>query len=120
MSDIIQVKGSQKDIVLTDNAKKHILAWLNKEEGALGVRFSLKKTGCSGLSYVVETVKVANDNDACQPFVNSYQIYIDKKSFPYLMGMEVDYRQSGLGSKFVFNNPNQTGQCGCGESFSVD
>lgn len=126
MTEIIQVNRSHQGIILSETAKAHILTWLNKErasntEGIIaGVRFSLKKTGCSGWSYVVEPVITPNESDQVQPFVDSYQIFLDKKSYPFLRGTSVDYQKVGLGFKFTFDNPNQTGQCGCGESFSVD
>jgi iron-sulfur cluster assembly protein len=54
------------------------------------------------------------------PLDNTLFVCIDKASFPYLNGIALDYVKQGLNQKFVFNNPNQTGQCGCGESFTVD
>lgn len=106
-------------IILTAAAKLHIIGWLSKEKGSRGVRFSVKKTGCSGWSYEVESVLTPEENDFVLPLQNDYQVYLDKKSYPYLKGMEVDYVKMGLSSRFVFNNPNQKGQCGCGESFTI-
>lgn len=121
MSEVVQqVKNTLAEMVLTDAAKCHLIAYLNKESGAGGVRFSVKKTGCSGLSYVVDYVKAAQVNDIIMPLNDAYQLFIDKASYPFIKGMHVDYVQQGLNYKFVFNNPNQTGQCGCGESFTVD
>ena len=113
-------KNTLAEIVLTDAAKRHLIAYLNKELDAGGVRFSVKKTGCSGLSYVVDYVKAAQINDIIMPLNDAYQLFIDKASYPFIKGMHIDYVQQGLNHKFVFNNPNQTGQCGCGESFTVD
>lgn len=121
MSEIVQqVKNTLEAIVLTDAAKRHLIAYLDKEPVAGGVRFSVKKTGCSGLSYVVDYVEAAQNNDIVMPLNEAYQLFIDKASYPFLKGMRIDYVQQGLNHKFVFNNPNQTGQCGCGESFTVD
>ena len=53
------------------------------------------------------------------PLADDHLVCIDKSSYPYLKGMHVDYVKQGLNYKFIFNNPNQTGQCGCGESFTV-
>jgi len=110
---------SAPSIRLTETALKHILSYLATIEKAKGIRFSVKKTGCSGLSYVVDYVEEINDLDLVLPLASHYLIYVDKKSYPYLNGMSVDYVKQGLNSKFVFSNPNQTGQCGCGESFTV-
>ncbi|KTD49129.1 Fe-S cluster assembly protein [Legionella quinlivanii] len=107
-------------ISLSEAAIKHLLSYLKTQAGSKGVRFSVKKTGCSGLSYVVDYVNETVEDDASFPLNSDYQIYIDRKSYPYLKGMQIDYVKQGLNSKFIFNNPNQTGQCGCGESFTVD
>lgn len=118
--EVQQVKGHQVDIMLSDTAQKHILSFLAKQEGSQGVRFSVKKTGCSGLSYVVDYVLTPQETDLTFPLSNTYQLYIDKSSYLFLKGMQVDYVKQGLNYKFVFTNPNQTGQCGCGESFTVN
>ena len=99
---------------------QHIVTCLEKQGESRGIRLSVKKTGCSGLSYVVDYVQVAEADDVVQSLVNDYWIYIDKKSYPYLQGMKIDYVKQGLNQKLTFTNPNQTGQCGCGESFTVD
>lgn len=106
-------------IELTESAKKHLLKGLEKQENAIGVRFSVKKTGCSGLAYEINFVDFITQDDLTFPLSEQYRIYVDKKSYPFLQGMRVDYIKDGFGSKLVFQNPNQKGQCGCGESFTV-
>ncbi|MDF1826902.1 MAG: iron-sulfur cluster assembly accessory protein [Legionellaceae bacterium] len=105
---------------LTEAAASHVLAYLAKKEGSQGIRFSVKKTGCSGLSYVIDYVDAPSPDDIVLPLGENYLICLDKKSYPFLQGIEVDYVKQGLNYQFVFNNPNQTGQCGCGESFTVN
>ena len=61
-----------------------------------------------------------SEGDLILPLTEDYVVCIDKSSYPFLKKMNVDYVKQGLNYKFVFNNPNQTGQCGCGESFTVD
>ncbi len=112
--------ASPSKIELTDRALSHIKSYLDKQDGCQGVRFSVKKTGCSGLSYVIEYVDKAEDNDIVQDLNEHYILCIDKKSYPFLKGMKVDYVLEGLNQKFKFINPNQTGACGCGESFTVE
>jgi iron-sulfur cluster assembly protein len=107
-------------VTLSEAAQAHVLGYLSQQAGSCGLRLSVKKTGCSGLSYVVETAFEVSENDLCFPFIESYQLLIDKGSYPYLKGLDIDYVTQGLNSKFVFNNPNQSGECGCGESFTVD
>ena len=103
----------------TAAATSHVLAYLAKKLESKGIRFSVKKTGCSGLSYVIDYVDAPSPEDIVLPLNGDYLICLDKKSYPFLQGIEVDYVKQGLNYQFVFNNPNQTGQCGCGESFTV-
>lgn len=119
MSEVIQhTNESSADVHLSEAATRHVLSYLTKH-GSKGIRLSVKKTGCSGLSYVVDYVEAPSEKDIVLPLVNDYLICIDKSSYPYLKGMDIDYVKQGLNQKFVFSNPNQTGQCGCGESFTV-
>lgn len=120
MSEVLKhISQSEVGIALSATAKQHFLSYLRKQDACQGVRLSVKKTGCSGLSYVVDYVQAGEENDIVQPLTDEYSIYIDKKSYPYLKGMSIDYVKQGLNQKLTFNNPNQTGQCGCGESFTV-
>lgn len=106
------------DIKISEAAKKHFLSYLARQS-AIGVRLAVKKSGCSGLSYVVDYVCVLEENDVVQPLTEKYGLFIDRNSYPYLKGIAVDYIKQGINFKLVFNNPNQKGQCGCGESFTV-
>ncbi|KTD65795.1 HesB/IscA family protein [Legionella spiritensis] len=121
MSDVVQHQASQEvGVTLTEEATRHILSYLNKQSASVGIRFSVKKTGCSGLSYVVDYVDAPKETDKVFPLSGDYMICIDKGSYPFLKGMTIDYVRQGLNYKFLFHNPNQTGQCGCGESFTVE
>jgi iron-sulfur cluster assembly protein len=120
MSEVsLHLSRKNLSITFSDAAVCHIESYLAKHNKSLGIRLSVKKTGCSGLSYVVDYVEASVADDIVLPLANDKLVYIDKGSFPYLKGMHVDYVRQGLNYKFVFNNPNQTGQCGCGESFTV-
>ncbi|WP_133129564.1 HesB/IscA family protein [Legionella yabuuchiae] len=110
---------TQQSVELTPAAMRHVLTYLEKQNSK-GLRLSVKKTGCSGLSYVVDYVDQPKEDDLVFKLNQDYVLCIDKKSYPFLKGMQIDYVQQGLNYKFIFNNPNQTGQCGCGESFTVD
>ena len=121
MSEVQKHTGqSGAGISLSPAAKQHFVAYLEKQSACCGVRLSVKRTGCSGLSYVVDYVQKSEPEDIIQQLTDEYAIYIDRKSYPYLKDMNIDYVKQGLNQKLVFNNPNQTGQCGCGESFTVD
>lgn len=107
------------EISFTESAVNHLISYLQKNAGHAGIRLSVKKTGCSGLSYVVDYVQSPAEGDLVIPLTRDYLVCVDKASYPFLKNMTVDYVKQGLNYKFVFNNPNQTGQCGCGESFTV-
>lgn len=114
------MSNAQPEMSFSDTAIQHITSYLTKNPDNVGVRLSVKKTGCSGLSYVVDYVHSPLEGDLALPLVDNYQVYIDKNSYPFLKNLHVDYVKQGLNHKFIFNNPNQTGQCGCGESFTVE
>jgi len=113
------VSNTKPEISFSEAAISHIVSYLQKNPTNSGVRLSVKKTGCSGLSYVVDFVETPAENDLVMPLFGEYSVCVDKASYPFLQNMQVDYVKQGLNQKFVFNNPNQTGQCGCGESFTV-
>lgn len=120
MTEAGQYQSKQEGVILSLTAKNHFLAGLKKEVGSKGIRLSLKKTGCSGLSYVLDYVKEGSSLDLVFPLEEDYSIFIERKAYPTLKGLKIDYVKEGLNQKLVFSNPNQTGQCGCGESFTVD
>lgn len=88
------------------------------QKPVLGLRVGIKTTGCSGMSYLVE---YAEDVRKFEDIVEHQgaKVFIDPKAVMFLLGSELDYRESTLESGFVFNNPNEKSRCGCGESFSV-
>ena len=82
------------------------------------IRVGVKSGGCSGLSYELTFDKEEKEND--KVFENNdIKIIVDKKSFLYLVGTELDYSGGLNGTGFVFKNPNANRTCGCGESFSL-
>lgn len=122
MSEVIQhtVSQTRAELSFTESAINHMLSYLQKNNQYTGVRLSVKKTGCSGLSYVIDYVLSPMEGDLLTSLNEHYLVCIDKASYPFLKNMTVDYVKQGLNHKFIFNNPNQTGQCGCGESFTVE
>ena len=110
-------------IKITPDAAKQIEALLGKApEGAQGVRLTVRATGCSGNSYKMEYVGGDDDVSGDERFEdNGAAIYIPKLYSWMLFGTTVDYITDDLGNaRFDFINPNETGRCGCGESFQVD
>ena len=106
-------------IKLSDNAAsriKEIMA--NAEKDSIGVRVSVKSGGCAGMSYVMEYTKELNPNDEVIED-KGVKEFVDSAAIMYLLGTEMDYKIEELSSSFVFNNPNETERCGCGESFKT-
>ena len=107
-------------IKLSDNAANRIKEIMsNADNNSLGVRVSVKTGGCAGMSYVMEYTKEANPNDEVIED-KGVKVFIDPAAIMYLLGTEMDYKQEEMSSTFVFNNPNETERCGCGESFKID
>ena len=105
-------------ITVTQTAADRVIAFLDKRGKGVGLRLAVRPSGCSGMAYVMEFVDEIDEND--EVFEGyGVKIIIDKKSLIYLDGTEVDYTKEGLNEGFKFNNPNVTGECGCGESFNV-
>lgn len=105
-------------ITVTQNAVEHIkkIQGNMKSEGKF-LRVSVRDGGCSGNQYKID-FDMDSENDT-KISSNGVTIILDKHSLPLVKGMELDYVESLEGSSFIFNNPNSTGQCGCGQSFSV-
>ncbi len=105
-------------IKLTEAAAAHITKYLMKRDSGLGIRLGVKTSGCSGLSYVLEFVDAAADDD--HVFEDQgVKVFIDKKSLVYLDGTQLDFVKEGLNEGFKFTNPNSSSECGCGESFNI-
>lgn len=107
-------------IRITDEAKVKLLA-LMKEEGKDSdafVRVGVNSGGCSGLSYDLGFDNNENEDDKSFED-NGIKIVVNKKSYLYLIGTILEYSGGLNGKGFVFNNPNASRTCGCGESFAV-
>lgn len=107
-------------ITLTDAAADRVktLMSANPEDGVLGLRVGVKAKGCSGLSYFVEYAK---ERKKFEDMVEDkgVTIFVDPASVMFILGSEMDFQEDKYYSGFVFNNPNETSRCGCGESFNV-
>ena len=106
-------------ICMTDAAARRIKDLMAKaDKPVLGLRVGIATTGCSGMSYVVE---YAEEQRKFEDVVehDGAKVFVDPKAVMFLLGSELDYRESKLESGFVFNNPNEKSRCGCGESFSI-
>lgn len=105
-------------IHLTDTAKKRIQHFLASDASKTALRFGVKKTGCSGWGYVIDMAVEAAANDVLFEDAG-VPIVVDKDSLALIDGTTIDFIEKPMGSHFVFNNPNVTAECGCGESFTT-
>ena len=105
-------------ITLSELAAEKVKTQLERRGKGLGIRVGVKNSGCSGLAYVLEFVDSPVDTDDVWQS-HGVNIYTDKKSLVYLLGLEMDWVRNGLNEGFDFKNPNETARCGCGESFKV-
>ena len=105
-------------ITLTDSAADRIRAFLAQRGAGIGLRLGIKKTGCSGVAYTVNYADEVAANDVIFD-VGYVKVVVSKESLDYIDGTEVDFVREGLNAAFKFRNPKATGECGCGESFSI-
>ena len=107
-------------IKVSENAAIKIKEIMSKAENdATGVRVSVKSGGCAGMSYVMEYSNQPNPTDEIVED-KGVKVFVDSAAVMYLLGTEMDYKKEEFSSSFVFNNPNETERCGCGESFKID
>ena len=106
-------------IKLSDNAARRIKEIMSGVElDSVGVRVAVKSGGCAGMSYVMEYAREINPNDEVIED-KGVKVFVDAAAVMYLLGTEMDYKKEELSSSFVFNNPNESERCGCGESFKI-
>ena len=106
-------------IILSESARARIRGYLDADPAALGLRFGVARSGCSGWGYKVDMAREAGAADTVFD-AGGVRIYNDPISPPQLDGTEIDFVKQGLNEQFVFRNPNVAGECGCGESFTTD
>ena len=116
MSDI-QV---ETEITITDKASSEVKRIMseNKIAESFGLRVGVKGGGCSGMSYSLGFDSEPRDGDSVIE-IKGVKLFVDGKSLFYLSGTELDFSDGLNGKGFVFNNPNATKTCGCGNSFSA-
>jgi iron-sulfur cluster assembly protein len=106
-------------IRLTPAAADRVRQFLATDATALGLRFGVKRTGCSGWGYAVDLARDQQPGDAVSEH-DGIRIYVDAASQPMVDGTTIDFVRKGLNHEFVFANPNAAAECGCGESFTTD
>jgi len=107
-------------ITLTPKAAEKVRQLLNDpaQAGATGLRVQVVGGGCSGLSYKLGLEREPGEKDRSLES-EGVRIYVDPKSLLFISGIQIDYHESMMGSGFQFSNPNASGTCGCGTSFTA-
>jgi iron-sulfur cluster assembly protein len=106
-------------IRLTDAAAERIkYVMANAAAPVIGVRVGVKNGGCAGMAYTMEYADSVKPADEVVED-KGVRVLIDPKAVLFLLGTEMDYKTDKLAAQFVFNNPNQTSACGCGESVQL-
>ncbi len=108
-----------KVISLTDRAAERIKAIMaDADRPIVGLRVGVRNGGCAGMAYTMEYAEDARPGeDKIED--RGVTVFIDPKAVLFLLGTEMDFKTDRLSSQFVFNNPNQTSACGCGESVAI-
>lgn len=110
---------SDQVMTLTDAAAERVRYLMSaRSQPAEGLRIGIRTGGCSGMAYSME---FTNEKQPLDEVVEDkgVRLFVDSKALMFLIGTEMDYVEDKLQSGFVFNNPNEKGRCGCGESFHV-
>lgn len=105
-------------VSLTENAARQIQKQLAKRGKGVGLKLGVRKSGCSGYAYALDYADLVHEDDVVfEGF--GVKVIVGADDLLLVNGIELDYRREGINAAFQFNNPNVTGTCGCGESFSV-
>ena len=106
-------------IQLAPAALERVRSYLAADPSALGLRFGVRRTGCSGWGYLAELAMDQREGDTVFES-GGVRIYVDADSLALVDGTTIDFLKAGLNEQFTFANPNVAGECGCGESFTTD
>ena len=110
---------SFKVLTLTDAAADRVKAIMAKADRPIaGVRVGVKNGGCAGMSYTMEYAEAGKPGEDVVED-KGVKVFVDPKAVLFLLGTQMDFQTTKLASQFVFNNPNQTSACGCGESVAI-
>lgn len=110
---------SKEVITVTEAAAERVKVLLaGRGKPSCGIRIGVRAKGCTGMAYTLEFAdEVGPYDDVVE--AHGVKVLVDPKAVMYILGSQMDYTEDRLTSGFVFNNPNEKGRCGCGESFHV-
>lgn len=111
-------RARPKVLTFTDAAARRLAELSSRNPEKAGLRIGVKKGGCAGMEYTLEWADQVGSMDEVVEDKGA-RVLIDPKAVLYLLGTEMDWKVDKLSSQFVFNNPNQKGSCGCGESVNL-
>jgi iron-sulfur cluster assembly protein len=118
--DMVQARPRPQVVRLTEAAAQRVREIMDAaEKPVAGLRVGVKNGGCAGMSYTMEWAEAVGPHDEVVDD-KGVKVLIDPKAIMFLLGTEMDFKADKLSSGFVFNNPNQTAACGCGESVSIE
>ncbi len=103
---------------MTPAALERARSYLANSPDRIGLRFGVRRTGCSGWGYVIDLADHAGADDT-QFDVDGVKVIVDASSLPLVNGTRIDFVKQGLNAQFAFENPNAADACGCGESFTT-
>ena len=106
-------------VTLSPTAVARVRSYLAETPGGIGLRFGVRKSGCSGFAYVVDIATEARPGEAVFE-TEGVAVRVDADSLPQVDGTVIDFVAQGLNQQFVFRNPRVAAECGCGESFTTD
>ncbi|MBL1404924.1 MAG: iron-sulfur cluster assembly accessory protein, partial [Rhizobiales bacterium] len=105
-------------ITVNEDAQKRLGDILASSDGAIGIRIGVKNAGCAGMEYTIDLVTEPDAKDD-KIETSAGNVYIQPQAVLFLLGTELGFEVTKLKTGFVFNNPNQTSACGCGESVEL-
>ena len=106
-------------VTLAPAALERVQRYLVESPDAIGLRFGVTRTGCSGWQHFADLAKDEREGDTVFE-QDGVRIYVDAKSLEIVDGTQIDLIRQRLGEQFVFRNPNASAECGCGESFTTE
>lgn len=105
-------------MTMTERAAERVREIVEDRDGAKGIRVGVKKGGCAGMEYTIDIVAEPNGKDD-HVELDGAHVYVAPEAALFLLGTQMDFETTKLRSGFVFNNPNQSSACGCGESVEL-
>ncbi|TWX73569.1 HesB/IscA family protein [Colwellia sp. C1TZA3] len=116
---VMTFEPNNPSVSVSENARIYLSKNIQNKQ-AMGLCFSVKKSGCNGFKYVLDFI---DDTDVSEDLVmikdDKLTLYVTQEALPYVNGTEIDCVTEGLNQVIKFINPNSSAECGCGESFSV-